>query len=178
MAVIKLQLLGGFKALTESGQEIVIRAKKGRALLAILALSSPGGAIRERLATLLWSDRGEDQARSSFRQTLTILRKDLTEAGPNLLVADDQRVELARDAVETDAVLIAELSHATDMLSLRRAVKLYQGELLADASVNDPVFEEWLAFSDTASIANLSESHRIDSTNSDSVTSSCAVTIG
>ena len=144
MAVIKLQLLGGFKALTESGQEIVIQARKGRALLAILALSSSGGVSRERLATLLWSDRGEDQARSSLRQTLTTLRKELAMAGTNLLVADDQRIELARDAMEIDAVLLVRLSHATDGLSLRRAANLYQGELLADVSVADPAFEEWL----------------------------------
>jgi TolB-like protein/DNA-binding SARP family transcriptional activator len=145
MAVFKLQLLGGFKALDDTGREIVIQARKSRALLAILALSPSGGVSRERLATLLWSDRGEDQARSSLRQTLTVLRKELAAVGPNVLVADDQRVELARDAIEIDAVSIVSLSRATDVLSLRRAVNLYQGELLAETSVNDPVFEEWLA---------------------------------
>ena len=145
MAVLQLQLLGGFKALNDTGQEIAILARKGRALLAILALSPLGGISRERLATLLWSDRGEDQARSSLRQTLTVLRKELAAVGPSVLVADDQRVELARDAVEIDAVSIVSLSHATDVLSLRCAVNLYQGELLAEVSVNDPAFEEWLA---------------------------------
>ena len=77
MAVLKLQLLGGFKALNESGQEIVVSARKGRALLAVLAVAPSGSASREKLATLLWSDRGEDQARSSLRQTLTVLRKEL-----------------------------------------------------------------------------------------------------
>ena len=145
MAVLKLQLLGGFRALNDTGQEITIQARKSRALLAILALSPSGSVSRERLATLLWSDRGEDQARSSLRQTLTVLRKELAAVGPNVLVADDQRVEFARDAIEIDAVSIVSLSRATDVLSLRRAVNFYQGELLAEASVNDPVFEEWLA---------------------------------
>ena len=144
MAVLTLHLLGGFKALNETGQEITIPAKKNRALLAILALSPSGGVSRERLATLLWSDRGEDQARSSLRQTLTVLRKELAAVRPSVLVIDDQRVALARDAIETDAVLIVSLSHSTEVQSLRRAVNLYQGELLAEASVNDPVFEEWL----------------------------------
>ena len=144
MAVLKLQLLGGFKAQNDAGQDISIQARKSRALLAILALSPSGGVGRERLATLLWSDRGEDQARSSLRQTLTVLRKELAAVGPNVLVADDQRVELARDAMEIDAVSIVSLSGATDVLSLRRAVNLYQGELFAEDSVNDSVFEEWL----------------------------------
>ena len=144
MAVLKLQLLGGFKALNAKGQEIAIQARKGRALLAALALSSSGAVSRERLATLLWSDRGEDQARSSLRQTLTVLRKELAAISPGPLLIDDQRVELARDAIEIDAVLIASLSRSTDVQSLRQAANLYQGELLAEISVGDPVFEEWL----------------------------------
>ena len=145
MAVLKLQLLGGFKALTESGQEIVIHAKKGRALLAILALSPPGGMSRERLAALLWSDRGEDQARSSLRQTLTTLRKELGAVGENIIMADDQRVEINRDAMQTDVASIVDLSPAANGPSLRNAAKLYQGEFLADLAIDDKAFEDWLA---------------------------------
>ena len=32
---------------------------------------------RERLASLLWGDRGEEQARNSLRQSLAVLRKEL-----------------------------------------------------------------------------------------------------
>ena len=145
MAVFKLQLLGGFKALNESGQEIVVSARKGRALLAVLAVTPSGSASREKLATLLWSDRGEDQARSSLRQTLTVLRKELGVTGANLLVADDQRVELASGGTEIDAVSLVSLSKSNDVSALRRAADLYQGEFLADGAVNDPLFEEWLA---------------------------------
>jgi TolB-like protein len=145
MAVLKLQLLGGFKLQNEAGQEIAIPARKGRALLATLAVSPSGTASREKLAALLWSDRGEDQARSSLRQTLTVLRKELGIPGANLIVADDQRVELARDTMEIDAVSIVSLSKTNDVLALRRAANLYQGEFLADGAVSDPMFEEWLA---------------------------------
>ena len=145
MTAFKLQLLGGFKAQIEAGLEIVIPARKGRALLAILAVSPSGAASREKLAALLWSDRGEDQARSSLRQTLTVLRKELGMTGANLLVADDQRVELARGTMDIDAVSIVSLSKSNDVLSLRRAANLYQGEFLADGEVSDPLFEEWLA---------------------------------
>ena len=85
MAVVNLQLLGSFKALNKSGQEIAISARKCRALLAVLAVSPSGGVSREHLATLLWSDRGEDQARSSLRQTLTVLRKELGAMGQTFL---------------------------------------------------------------------------------------------
>jgi adenylate cyclase len=75
---------------------------------------------------------------------LTTLRKELIAAGANLLMADDQRVELSGDAVEVDAAAIATLSQASDVSSLRHAATLYRGEFLADVSVNDPLFEEWL----------------------------------
>lgn len=144
MTAFKLQLLGGFKAQNEAGLEIVVPTRKGRALLAILAVSPSGAASREKLAALLWSDRGEYQARSSLRQTLTVLRKELGAAGANLLAADDQRVELARGTMEIDALSIVSLSKTSDVLALRRAANLYQGEFLADGEVSDPLFEEWL----------------------------------
>ena len=115
MAVLKLQLLGGFKALNDSGREIVVSPRKGRALLAVLAVSAFGSASREKLAALLWSDRGEEQARSSLRQTLTVLRKELGAMGANLLVADDQRVELVRSNIEIDAVSLVVLSKSNDV---------------------------------------------------------------
>ena len=65
--------------------------------------------------------------------------------GANLLVADDQRVELARGSMEIDAVSIVSLSKTNDVPALRRAANLYQGEFLADGAVGDPMFEEWLA---------------------------------
>ena len=145
MTALKLQLLGGFKAQNEAGGEIVIPARKGRALLAVLAVSPSGAVSREKLAALLWSDRGEEQARSSLRQTLTVLRKELGVTGAHLLVADDQRVELVRNAMEIDAVSIVSLSKSNNVAELRRAANLYQGEFLADGEVSDPVFEEWLA---------------------------------
>ena len=145
MSAVKLQLLGGFKAQSGTGQEIPVSARKGRALLAVLAVSPSAAASREKLAALLWSDRGEDQARSSLRQTLTVLRKELGVTGASLLVADDQRVELAHGRMEIDAVSIASLAKTNEAAALRRAADLYQGEFLADGAVGDPMFEDWLA---------------------------------
>ncbi len=128
-------------ARSNSGAEITIQSKKGRALLAILALSSASGVSREKLAALLWSDRGEDQARSSLRQALTILRKEL---GPDVLQADDVKVEMLHANVDVDAVTFVAIAGSSEAAHLRRAAALYQGELLADLSVNDPAFDEWL----------------------------------
>jgi DNA-binding SARP family transcriptional activator len=64
---------------------IAISAKKNRALLAVLALSPGMTATRERLAGLLWGDRPDEQARSSLRQSLAALRKELGDADEALL---------------------------------------------------------------------------------------------
>jgi len=50
------------------------RARKTRGMVAFLALAPGGSATREKLAGLLWSDRQEEQARGSLRQSVTELR--------------------------------------------------------------------------------------------------------
>ena len=77
MGSLLLTLFGGFQAQTKSGAAVALSSRKAQALLAYLALG-PGEALRrEKLMVLLWSDRGEEQARTSLRQTLTALRKGL-----------------------------------------------------------------------------------------------------
>lgn len=140
-----LQLLGDFRARGSGGREISISAKKSRALLAVVALSPNRTVPREHLAALLWSDRGETQARSSLRQTLTVLRKELAEAGNAFLLADDDKVELQRSSIDIDAVTFLDLASSSEAAALRQAVDLYRGELLADTFITDPAFEEWIA---------------------------------
>ena len=94
MAQLALQILGGFAISRVGGSEIALRGKKGRALLAYLALSGKRRHAREALATLLWSDRGDEQGRSSLRQTLLTLRRALEDRDGSLLISDgDQLVD-------------------------------------------------------------------------------------
>src|SRR5581483_2126335 len=81
-APLSLTLLGGFQARLASGRVLSLRTKKAQALLAYLA-ARPGRAHpRAKLAALLWGEAGDEQARSSLRQTLFALRKALPAAGP------------------------------------------------------------------------------------------------
>ena len=70
MVTLRLKLLGGFKATLESGDELTIKGRKTQGLLAILALSAGQAVTRDKLANLLWGDRGDEQARGSLRQAL------------------------------------------------------------------------------------------------------------
>ena len=141
---MKLQLLGEFFLSGSNGSPIAVTSKKNRALLAILALSAGLHATRERLAGLLWGEHGEEQARSSFRQSLAILRKELGVAGTAVLDIHDDLVALRPDAISIDALKILQGANEQDLASLRASALLYRGELLADLSLREEPFEAWL----------------------------------
>jgi TolB-like protein len=113
--------------------------------VAALALAPAGTMPRQRLARLLWSDRGEAQARSSLRQALVALRKDLAGSGSEAFSFEEERVKLDPVNVEVDALVFARLAGADDIAKLRQAAALYRGELLADTEVKDQEFEAWVA---------------------------------
>ena len=66
VAGLQVNVLGTFEARDRGGQPLVVSARKSRALIAALALAPQSAMARESLASLLWSDRGEEQARSSI----------------------------------------------------------------------------------------------------------------
>ncbi|HBJ83317.1 MAG TPA: hypothetical protein DDZ88_05480 [Verrucomicrobiales bacterium] len=140
MGQLRLRLLGEFSAAGMAGGSIELATRKGRGLLAILALAPGQSVTRERLAFLLWSDHGETQARSSLRQTLTVLRKEL---GEGVLASDDERVQL--HDTTSDVSDFIRLASAAGQHELRHAVELWTGELLADSAIHEEAFADWLA---------------------------------
>jgi DNA-binding SARP family transcriptional activator len=77
MPRLRLKLLGGFELRTASGLAVEIASRKTRALLAYLALPAGRSHARDKLTGLLWSDRGDKQARDSLRQALSELGRAL-----------------------------------------------------------------------------------------------------
>jgi TolB-like protein len=142
---LRLRVLGDFDASDEAGRPVAVVAKKNRALLAALALAPACTMPRQRIARLLWSDRDEAQARSSLRQALVALRKDLAGSGSKALSFGEERVKLDPAIVEVDALVFARLAGADDIGRLRLAAALYRGELLADTEIKDREFEAWVA---------------------------------
>ena len=144
MPAIEMRLLGPFEIRGVAGQQLSISAKKNRALLAALALAPSQSLPRERMTGLLWSDRGDAQARSSLRQALLGLRADLAGSEVAALHIDDDRASINLAHVGVDALEFRRLAALDDVVALRRANSLYRGELLADTFVQDPAFQEWL----------------------------------
>jgi DNA-binding SARP family transcriptional activator len=141
---LKLDLLGRF-ALTEGGTRtgpIRISAPKGRALLAYCAMRRGQGVSRDTLATLLWGDRYDKQARQSLRQCLLRLRANLG-ARADLVVLDGDEVALRADAVAVDALAFTTLAESHELADLERAAALYRGPFLADVTLEVEAFDEW-----------------------------------
>jgi DNA-binding SARP family transcriptional activator len=144
MAVAELRLYGGFELRLASGEVVDLLGQKDRALLAILALPAGTTHSRDKLASLLWSDRGDQQARDSLKHSLTKLRQCLPVAVQSSIVADRSTARLDPAAMTIDVAEFEQLVRDGTPAALERAMALYRGELLDGSGIRDPAFEEWL----------------------------------
>ena len=140
---LRLDFLGAFKMGGEAVSPQVL-GRKAIGALAILALAPDGTVTRSTLAGLLWSDRGEDQARDSLRQVLASIRRAFTIFDPSPLVADRESVTLRLDQCRIDVHEFQAAANDSTAEAKSRAVDLYNGALLDGLSVNDTAFQEWL----------------------------------
>ena len=136
-----LRCLGSLRLFDGGGNDLTPRTRKARALLAFLALNGRSTA-RARLADLLWSDRGEEQAKSSLRQALFELRH-LDEAGVLSGIGRDD-IELSQQRVTTDLALITDAARRDDHQTLATMLLAAEPGLLTDLDGLDPEFDAWL----------------------------------
>lgn len=145
MRFLRLALLGGFEAaLASSGIPVVLPTKKAQALLAYCALQSGQAHQREKLATLLWGETGEANARNSLRQTLFVLRSALGESGSSILRIGRDTLGTDSHAIDVDVLSFERLAAERTPQSLEQAAALYRGDLLEGFVVDEDPFEEWL----------------------------------
>jgi len=105
---LNISILSGFHATDMEGKSIKIANKKACALLAYLALHPNNSESRERLVGLLWSDKAEEQARASLRQTVKHLNAVFDDAGIFGFVADRQNLTLQSSIFTIDLAAINE----------------------------------------------------------------------
>lgn len=135
-------LLGGFGLRSPDGQDLALSTRKDRLLLAYLALNAGRPLARDRLAGLLWGDRGTTQARDSLRQSLAAIRQAFRQAVLDPVMSDREQISFDPNAVEVDAVIFERL--ATDDSTAMQALPLFRGELLEGMDGFTPEFEAWL----------------------------------
>jgi DNA-binding SARP family transcriptional activator len=134
MARLSLTLLGGFSVRSDAGP-VSVPTKKAQALLAYLALPLGQAHPRDKLASLLWGDTADEQARASLRQALFALRKALPVAA---LRAEGETVALDPARMEVDvAAFERRLAEGTPE-TLAAAAGLYHGDLLAGLALKEP----------------------------------------
>jgi len=141
---LELILLGRFECLLPSGTRISLSMRKAEVLLAYLALTPGLRHPRERLINLLWSDRGEEQARNSLRQCLSAIKKSLGDVADMVLQVDRTTVSLIPELIDIDVHEFERLATEGDYESLTTAADLYQGEFLEGISIRDAACQEWL----------------------------------
>ena len=139
--IVTIQLLGDLEVKSPDGFVVDISGSKPKAMIAVLALSPGMSESREKLANLLWSDRADEQARSSLRQALASLKRDLGSLS-DILDVERNRISLNRGRVSIDAVQFQEFAKTS---KAQEALKLYNGPLLEGLSVSDHSFEDWLS---------------------------------
>src|SRR5579871_855691 len=141
---IRLRLLGRFSVVAEGDPPVTLKisSKKGIALLAYLALHPEHSVSREKLATLLWGDRPDRQARLNLRQVILSLRKTFAET--ELIALDRDTVGLRMERLSVDALQFQELSRSSEPGDLARAAALYGGPLLSEMDIEPEDFAAWL----------------------------------
>ncbi len=143
MGSLALRLLGGFECKTSLGHPVPIRSQKAQALLAYLACHPGQSHPRDKLATLLWPEIDDHQARANLRKALFVLRPALA-AAPSSLRIEEGAVALDTGALDIDVVAFERLVRQGTPQALQQAADLYRGDLLEGLGVTETPFEEWL----------------------------------
>jgi DNA-binding SARP family transcriptional activator len=146
MPLLRLSLLGDFQMRSQTDALINLSAKKSQALLAYLA-AKPGQRVsRDKMAGLLWSSTGPEQARQSLRQTLSTLRKELSQISTKgkILIEEGDLLGIDPTFVEADVAQFESLvANGTDG-ALEQATALYRGDLLDGFQLNEDRFDQWV----------------------------------
>jgi len=135
-----IRLFGTVRLRTSGGGEQK-PGKKTAALLLVLAAQGTRGAGRDYLATLLWGDRQDQQARGSLRQAVSTLRKTLE--GFAGIESDGDTLRLVLEGAEVDTAA-AEAAVRADA-PMAQLAGLYTGPLGDGLFGLSPAFDRWLS---------------------------------
>lgn len=142
-APFELRCWGEFALVDEHGRDRSPRGRKARAIIAWLAAHPDSPASRERLAGLLWSDRGEEQARASLRQCLYELR-DLSDGTASLLTVTRDHVTLNSAALADSCDTAGTPDRPEHLRELATVIAAGEGILFGDLDGLSEGFDEWL----------------------------------
>ncbi|MFY0310539.1 BTAD domain-containing putative transcriptional regulator [Leisingera sp. D0M16] len=114
-------------------------AKKSQALLAFLSMEDGRPATRERVATMLWGNTGDERARHNLRQALSQIRRVLGPA----VCSDGDTLRLNTSLCDADVSVFVRSKDCHDVAELQEALELYRGDFLESFHVQAEEFETW-----------------------------------
>jgi DNA-binding SARP family transcriptional activator len=146
MALLALSLLGDYQMHDSAGTLVTLSAKKSQALLAYLGVRPTQLVSRDKIANLLWSSTGPEQARQSLRQLLSSLRKELGHLSPSekILVEEADFLGIDASLVQTDVAEFEALLASGTEEALTRATALYEGDFLDGFTLDEERFDQWV----------------------------------
>ena len=136
----RLELLGTVRLDNAAGDDLTPKARKTRALIALVALAKKP-VSRSTLIGLLWGDRGEEQAKASLRQALYELRG---LAGSGYLIADRESVGIGPKKLASDHQAIVRHIANRDAGALAEALDAIALPLLGGLDDITPELDDWL----------------------------------
>lgn len=137
--VLRISILGPLDVTDGSGNPILLKGRKTRALLGILGLAAPRPIQRDALVGLLWSSKCRVQGDASLRQCVVEMHKSLLSMGPDVLKTGGGRLALSDKGLWVDASTLARATGARP-----RALRLLRGNLLEGFDGLDPALDRWL----------------------------------
>ena len=138
---LNIHLLGQFK-LTAGDQEIDLPSRPAQTLFAYLVLNAGVTHRREKLASMIWPESNETNARSYLRQALWRIRKSLGSYSVHdedyLSISDISITFKSVSDYWLDAELLLSPVTSKPVEEMIEVVSLYRGELLPG------FYEEWI----------------------------------
>jgi TolB-like protein/two-component SAPR family response regulator len=142
MAWLSLRIFGEIALHTAEGAEIPIRLVKERALLVYLALHPGKKLTRSHLSGLLWGGQSDAKARHSLSQALSSLNRRIGLTEP-IIERYHNEIVLREDAISTDVAEFQSGADSNQAEEQRRAIELYDNQLLSDFDFEEPDFDDW-----------------------------------
>ena len=146
MTRLSLQIFGEIALHTADGAEIPIRLEKERALLVYLALHPGKKLTRSHLSGLLWGGQSDARARHSLSQALSSLNRRIGLTEPivePIIERYHNEIVLREDTVSTDVAEFQSCADSNQAEEQRRAIELYDKQLLPDFDFEEPGFDDW-----------------------------------
>jgi TolB-like protein/Flp pilus assembly protein TadD len=142
---LRLYFFGRFRVQDAGNEPLAFTGKKGLAIIAYLTRCPGMTATRERLADLLWSDSDGEHSRNSLRQTLSVLRHDLSSVGANILHSNKDAIGVDAGSIDSDVAILESVPSAHSVSQLEKAISVYAGPFLDGFFAGSGAFDDWVA---------------------------------